>query len=182
MSLAKLEETAKAIIKRVAEIKLKFWSLYEMNRFYKRWLLKHFSKSCRPISVAVSQLVDLPRAEFFEAPSERDLRGHDFKLRHRRKAAFSMRLPISWNKLPMEIVNSSTLDTFKRVLDLAWIFLFPSLLWLTCSLNFYFTWLEAPNRAVVLDQFEIETIRIRILALGLNGGGAFKFGCVFQQL
>ncbi len=45
--------------------------------------------------------LDLPRAEFFEAPSERDLRGHDYKLRHRnfrllrRKAAFSVRLPIS---------------------------------------------------------------------------------------
>ncbi len=39
--------------------------------------------------------LDLPRAEFFEAPSERDLRGKDFKLcRHslrllERKAAFS---------------------------------------------------------------------------------------------
>ncbi len=63
--------------------------------------------------------LDLPRVEIFEAPSERDLRGHDFKLRHRsfrvlwRKAAFSMRLPISCKKIPMEIVNSPTLDTFK---------------------------------------------------------------------
>ncbi len=63
--------------------------------------------------------IGLPRAEFFEAPLERDLRGHDFKLRHcsfrllRRKAAFSMRLPISWNKLPIEKVNSPTLDTIK---------------------------------------------------------------------
>ncbi len=45
--------------------------------------------------------LDLPRAEFFEAPAERDLRGPDFKLRHRsfrllrRKAALSVRLPIS---------------------------------------------------------------------------------------
>ncbi len=63
--------------------------------------------------------LDLPQAEIFEAPAERDLRGHDFKLRHRsfrllrRNAAFSVRLPISWNKLPMEIVNSPTLDTLK---------------------------------------------------------------------
>ncbi len=41
--------------------------------------------------------LDLPRAEYFDAPSERDLRGHDFKFRHRRfrllrrKADFSMR-------------------------------------------------------------------------------------------
>ncbi len=27
--------------------------------------------------------LDVPQAEFFEAPAERDLRGHDFKLRHR---------------------------------------------------------------------------------------------------
>ncbi len=69
--------------------------------------------------------LDLPRAEFLEAPSERELRGHDFKLRHRsflllqRKAAFSVRLPISWNKRPMEKVNSPTLDTFMRLLHLA---------------------------------------------------------------
>ncbi len=70
--------------------------------------------------------LDLPQAEFFDAPAERDLRGHDFKLRHRsfhllrRKAAFPVRLATSWNKLPMEIVNSATLDTFKRLLDSAW--------------------------------------------------------------
>ncbi len=77
--------------------------------------------------------LDLSRAEVFEAPSERNLRGHDFKLRPRRfrflrrKAAFSVRLPISWNKLPMEIVNSITLDIFKRFLDSAWFSLYPSL-------------------------------------------------------
>ncbi len=77
--------------------------------------------------------LDLPKAEFFEAPAKRGLRGHDYKLRHRsfrllrRKAAFSVRLPISWNKLPMEIINSPTLDTFKRLLDSAWFTLFPSL-------------------------------------------------------
>ncbi len=44
--------------------------------------------------------LELPQAEFFEAPAERGLRGHDYKLRHRsvrllrRKAAFSVRLPI----------------------------------------------------------------------------------------
>ncbi len=81
----------------------------------------------------ISVRLDFPQAAFFEAPAERDLRGHDFKLRHRsfrllrRKAAFSVRLPTSWNKLPMEIVNSPTLDTFKRLLDYAWFSLFPSL-------------------------------------------------------
>ncbi len=43
---------------------------------------------------------DLPQTEFFQAPAERDLRGHDFRLRQsssrlpQRKAAFSMKLPI----------------------------------------------------------------------------------------
>ncbi len=42
--------------------------------------------------------LDFPHAEFFEAPAERNLRGHDFKKRHRsfrllrRKAAYSVRL------------------------------------------------------------------------------------------
>ncbi len=63
--------------------------------------------------------LDLPPVDFFEAPSEPDLRGHDFKLRHgsfrllRRKAAFPVRLLVLWNKLPMEIVKFPTLDTFK---------------------------------------------------------------------
>ncbi len=73
--------------------------------------------------------LDLPRAESFEAPSER-LRGHDSKLRHRsfrllrRKAAFSVRLPISWNKFPREIVISQTFD---RTPGLSMVSLFPSL-------------------------------------------------------
>ncbi len=77
--------------------------------------------------------LDLPQAEFFEAPSERDLRGHNFKLRNRsvrllrRKAAFSVRLPISWNTLPMEKVNPPTLDAFKRLPNLACFSLFPCL-------------------------------------------------------
>ncbi len=103
-------------------------------------------------------MVTLARAESFEAPSERDFRGHDFKLRHRsfplhrRKAASSVRLRISWNKLPIEIVNSPMLDTFKRLLDLAWFSMLPSLPWLPCSLIFYLTWFEAPTSAIVFDQ------------------------------
>ncbi len=88
----------------------------------------------------------------FETPAERDVRGHGFKLRHRsfrllrRKAVSSVRLPVSWNKLLMKIVNSFTLNTFKRLLDLVWFSLFPSLPWLPCSFNVYHAWFEAPNR------------------------------------
>ncbi len=69
--------------------------------------------------------IDLPQAESFEAPAERDLRGHNSKLRHlsfrllRRKATFSVRLPISWNKLPLEMAIALTLDTFKRQMSIA---------------------------------------------------------------
>ncbi len=76
--------------------------------------------------------LDLPRADFFEAPSERDLRGHDFKLCHRsfrllrRKAAFSVRLPISWNTLPMELVNSPMLH-FQANPGLSMVFSVPFL-------------------------------------------------------
>ncbi len=75
--------------------------------------------------------LDFPHAQFFEAPAERNLRGHDFKIRHRsfrllrRKAAYSIRLPGPWNSLPEHIVNASSLGTFKRSLDVAWPSLFP---------------------------------------------------------
>ncbi len=74
--------------------------------------------------------LDFPQAEFFEAPAKRNLRGHDFKIRHRsfcllrRKAAYSVRLPGPWNSLQNHMVNA-TLDAFMRSLDVAWPSLFP---------------------------------------------------------
>ncbi len=74
---------------------------------------------------------DLLQVEFFGNRAERDLRGNEFKWGHRsfrllwRKAAFSVRLQISWNKHPMEMVSAPTLDTFKRLLDFAWSPEFP---------------------------------------------------------
>ncbi len=76
--------------------------------------------------------LDFPHAEFFEAPAGRNLRGHDFKIRHRsfrllrRKAAYSVRLSAPWNSLPEHIVNAPSLGTFKRSLDVAWPSLFPN--------------------------------------------------------
>ncbi len=75
--------------------------------------------------------LDLPQAEYFEAPAERNLRGHIFKIRHRsfrllrRKAAYSVRLPGPWNSLPSHIFNAPSLGAFKRSLDVAWPSLFP---------------------------------------------------------
>ncbi len=102
--------------------------------------------------------LDLPRAECFEAPSVRDLRGHDFKLRHcsfqllRKKADVSERIPIAPNIRPMEKVNSPTVDLFQRLVDFTGFSMFPCLPWLPFSLNFYLTWIEAPKSAVVFDQ------------------------------
>ncbi len=75
--------------------------------------------------------LDVPLEEFFEAPTERNLRRHDFQLRHRRfhrarrGAAFSVRLPPKWNALPLEVVTAPTLDLFKRMMDDRWALLFP---------------------------------------------------------
>ncbi len=66
--------------------------------------------------------LDFPHAEFFEAPAERNLRGHDFKIRHRsfrllrRKAAYSVRLPGPWDSLPSHIVNAPSIGAFTRSL------------------------------------------------------------------
>ncbi len=69
--------------------------------------------------------------DFFKAPSGRDLRRRDFQLRHRRfnrarrGAAFSVKLPRSWNALSLEVVTAPTLVTFKCMLDDRWASLFP---------------------------------------------------------
>ncbi len=78
--------------------------------------------------------LDMPLKEFFEASSERNLRRHDFQLRHRRfyrarrGAAFSVSLPPKLNALPLGVVTAPTLDLFKRLLDDRWAYLFPDIL------------------------------------------------------
>ncbi len=64
---------------------------------------------------------------------ERNLRLHDFQLRHRcfrlarRRAAFSVRLPNHWNRLLLEEVTAYTVEALKQLLDSTWIFIFPRL-------------------------------------------------------
>ncbi len=68
-----------------------------------------------------SQVNVIVAGVIFEAPAEGDLQGNDIKLRQcnvrllRKKAAFSVRLLILWNKLPIEIINAATHETFKRL-------------------------------------------------------------------
>ncbi len=65
--------------------------------------------------------LDMPLVDFFEAPSVRNLRRHDYQLRHRRfhrarrGAAFSVTLSPKWNALPLEVITAPTLDLFKRI-------------------------------------------------------------------
>ena len=67
--------------------------------------------------------VDLSR--FFRFSSN-DLRGHSLKLekpkakKSTRLNAFAHRVITPWNDLPADIVNSNTVDTFKRKLDKHW--------------------------------------------------------------
>ncbi len=81
--------------------------------------------------------LDFPQVEFVEAPVERNLRGHDFLIRPRsfrllqRKAAYSVRLPGPWTNQSDGIVIAPTLDTFKRLLDVAWPSLFRHRPWLS---------------------------------------------------
>ncbi len=77
--------------------------------------------------------LNIPLDEIFEAPAERNLRRHDFQLRHRRfrlarrKAAFSVRLPKHWNKLSQAVVTARSFKAFTRLLDSNWASIFSQL-------------------------------------------------------
>ena len=66
-------------------------------------------------------------SQFFQfASNTRDLRGHEKKLflyRSRlncRKSFFSQRAIIEWNRLPQNVVNAKTVNSFKNRLDDLW--------------------------------------------------------------
>ncbi len=83
--------------------------------------------------------LDLPQAEFFEASSERDLRGPTSSCATAVVAYSRGKQPslCGITPPPIEIINSPTLDTLKRLLDLAWLFLFPSLTLVLLQFLFY---------------------------------------------
>jgi hypothetical protein len=61
---------------------------------------------------------------FFQlASSEREMRGHELKLYHRRsrldirKFSFSQRVVKVWNKLPQHVIEAPTVNSFKNRLD-----------------------------------------------------------------
>ncbi len=76
-------------------------------------------------------LLDFPMATTFVYPTRQGLRGHAFKFHQqrcctrRRQFGFTIRAVPFWNKLPDEIVNASSVKSFKALLDARWQSLFP---------------------------------------------------------
>ncbi len=104
--------------------------------FEVQWRFPIDKEACTAYNMFQGRL-DMPLEEFFEAPSERNLRRHDFQLRHRRfhrarrGAAFSVRLAPKWNALPLEVVTATTL------LDDRWVYLFLDVLWKPTAKNVF---------------------------------------------
>ncbi len=76
-------------------------------------------------------LLEFPMASTFVYPTRQGLRDHAFKFHQqrcctrRRQFAFTIRAVPFWNKMPAEIVNSSSVKSFKALLDVHWQSLFP---------------------------------------------------------
>ncbi len=73
-------------------------------------------------------------ASTFEHPARKGLRGHAYKFHQQRyctrrhQFGFTIRAVLFWNKLPAEIVNASSVKSFKILLDSHWQSLFPEVL------------------------------------------------------
>ncbi len=78
-------------------------------------------------------LLEFSMASNFANPTRKGLRGHDYKFRQqqcctqRRQFAFTIRAVPFWNKPPAEIVNASSVESFKTFLESHWQSLFPKL-------------------------------------------------------
>ncbi len=76
-------------------------------------------------------LLEFPMASTIVYPTRQGLRGHTFKFHQqrcctrRRQFTFTIRAVPFWNKLPAEIVNASSVKSFKALLDARWQSLFP---------------------------------------------------------
>ncbi len=79
-------------------------------------------------------LQEFPMESTFTHPTRKGLRGHAYKFHQqrcctrRRQYAFSIRAVPFWNTLPDEIVNTSSVKSFKTLLDAHWQSLFPEIL------------------------------------------------------
>ncbi len=76
-------------------------------------------------------VLEFPMASTFVYPTRQGLRGHVLKFHQqrcctrRRQFAFTIRAVPFGNKLPAEIVNASSVKSFKALLDARWQSLFP---------------------------------------------------------
>ncbi len=76
-------------------------------------------------------LLEFLMASTFAQPTPKGLRGHAYKFRQQRcctrhrQFAFTIRAVPFWNKLPAEIINASSVKSFKALLDARWQSLFP---------------------------------------------------------
>ncbi len=72
-------------------------------------------------------LLEFPMETTFVCPTRQGLRGHAFKFhqQRRRQFAFTIRAVPFRNKLPAEIINASSVKSFKALLDTHWQPLFP---------------------------------------------------------
>ncbi len=76
-------------------------------------------------------LLEFPMASTFAHPTRKGLRGHAYKFHQqrccmrRRQLAFTIRAFSFWNKLPTEIVNASSVNSFKTLLVAHWQSLLP---------------------------------------------------------
>ncbi len=75
-------------------------------------------------------LLEFPMASTFAHPIRKGLRGPTYKFQQRcctrrRQFAFTIRAVPCWNKLLAEVVNVSSVKSFKTLLDARWQSLFP---------------------------------------------------------
>ncbi len=76
-------------------------------------------------------LLEFPMETTFVYPTRQGLRGHAFKFHlqrcctRRRQFAFTIRVVPFWNKLLAEIVNASSVKSFKALLGARWQSVFP---------------------------------------------------------
>ena len=78
-------------------------------------------------------LSDMGDRQLFQLSTSPELRGHSLKLAKPRaqtsvrQNSFALRVINSWNRLPQEVIDCDTVDTFKRKLDECWHTTFPNL-------------------------------------------------------
>ena len=104
------------IRKQKYEERLRYLGLFSLERRRRRGDLIEAYKIIKNID-------DIESSQFFETSNTRNLRGHQYKMyksyvnKTCRKNFFSHRVINDWNRLPNEVVDASTLATFKNRLD-----------------------------------------------------------------